>query len=1797
MSHVPGRSFQATKDMSRVVSLIDDTQTKLCLKPQSGTFVESRVLVNVIEKELMRVLKTELGRNVTAEITLRGSTVTDWLMDEKDLSADLDFVITVLYDDLLPLPQNINAFMKKVLLNSFMQIRNGKEGWQRLNPMLGSDEQDVLSVFMKMGVDHEHIFNTDGRGLFKKAPLSVFNDRTKTWMSFNCLKSVQSGPELDITCVFRSKHSQEAQDFLHNAVAIVLDEDEGDGIKFLQPEEQVAQALKNRSIVILDSMHHGIFRLFYEAVGKGRRMLDKQEYRNGMILLRQALDKGRRAVSKDTYGGGADKPARFGFLWNFIREKAASRQKNFPLYFLMTACRTASLIAESESSPKQVGLAAHFSGNSFDTFKEMLIDDREHYLDLLPQWARELFDPRKQKCPFECLTDIATLQSHFLPSKDSYEESEVVATDSGVLRITGSRRSGYLHCIDTPIEELIHIARNIPEELIESACPRMFSSMPEEITGDDRWLWLFCQTYGTDKEITIGDKRNLLQYLPALLKFQLMQSKPELTTLLYEVIDCADKQVISHSYKELLLANKPLLPELISLLPGYSVCPAALQTAKKALLKADPKWLIDFYELYPKPAEQIATLLLEEIDFASTSIKFIKSILDKNQILALHCFDRSNPEHQRACFTDQPEKWSLLLSQAGVDPTAFIRCLLATHTPYGENECLLAAQAIASPTVGEEVRVQLGWKYLPHIMKTDEKLAFDCFTQFESKAQQALFIDHPEGWSKILLAIDFNPKMVNPCLLNNTQAPGENECLLALKSMTLMLENQGQPIKLAQKYLPLIIEINEERAFDCFKEFQLSGQTEIFISQPEKWSKLLLKMPLDQKTVISYLLSSKQPHEENECRLAWQWITIMVEQNNRPLRLVKEYLPSITPMICERGTSFFPRYPELIAKLGEGTLKGETSHEFNELIGAENARIAKELEYITSGASAVDDFLAQFHPSASKKTERLKKLLQLKDGGFLLPREKITALLTVVQKGVANMDIETQKLMIPVIQWAVLSSMGEVDLGPFLTNKNTLATYRNDLKVTEQLEYCTALMHYPNWAQHAEAYHRELKIESALSGDKNILAFSTYCNLLKTQNPEVFFSFISNLLEDSRIKLLQAQYPVLVDLIINERKALKAEEQISLILALISRARTECPSIALEGIYRFLKGVDQHTCDRFILEASFMLPKNPTSIEIKKAIADSMITYIASPTHPQWDAEVSAILIENILQLEQGTVPVKSWQQILGMAPSVDPKYLPAILKRCSTPLKEKEREVVLAEQLDLARQYHDLVARRDSWNAWTEGHSCLYELAIDSRNFELLTWIQATELRVPKEYAVKMKNKFIDALTCSLDLALIESLSPLNYLEEKDKNFIYLSMLDKPHSFLDQSSLSQILQVLGPDLDLDQIWKKIVAKNKTERVFKDEFHALGQLYKLLQPRGSQALMKKWDKLLLAESIKAVPLVSRELEVKRHSPLLDSLYEHIAPCLPEKELFIQPLVSSANPKIQYFLQFNQMMDWIDYKDSDHLLGYAKALADYATPWVLLKTAIEEPCDPSQLVFLYQLLYTLNLCSEDGAIPISTPSCQKAFKELLMSIAEIAPPNQRSSAIEYENEKLVILANFFGLIAQQLKLPESFSKKMTEMSAFKLNAMNQILQQRHRVPKLDDEVLLPDFFIRLVWVLPDPELAAYVLFETMRRSVNVEYREKNKGAVDAFFTRYGDFADIVLQFDSQLYNTELLRPVLQDAYELMSRPTIYKEGAAADGIAVGFRKLNDRLFIPLGISETEKSGMPKPQSMMDRQKGD
>lgn len=383
------------------------------------------------------------------------------------------------------------------------------------------------------------------------------------------------------------------------------------------------------------------------------------------------------------------------------------------------------------------------------------------------------------------------------------------------------------------------------------------------------------------------------------------------------------------------------------------------------------------------------------------------------------------------------------------------------------------------------------------------------------------------------------------------------------------------------------------------------------------------------------------------------------------------------------------------------------------------------------------------------------------------------------------------------------------------------------------------------------------------------------------------------------------------------------------------------------------------------------------------------------------------------------------------------------------------------------------------------------------------------------------MKNKFIDALTCSLDLALIESLSPLNYLEEKDKNFIYLSMLDKPHSFLDQSSLSQILQVLGPDLDLDQIWKKMFSKNKAEHVFNNEFHALGQLYKLLQPLGSQTLMKKWDKLLLAESIKAVPLVSRELEVKKHSPLLDSFYEHIAPCLPEKDVSIKPLVSSANPKIQYFLQFNQMMDWICYKDSDHLFGYAKALAEYATPWVLLKTAIEEPCDPSQLIFLYQLLYTLNLCSEDDTIPISTPSCHKAFTELLTSIAEITRPNRHSSAIEYENEKLVILAHFFQLIAQQLKVPDSFSTKLMEMSDFKLNAMNQILQQRHRFPKLDDEVLLPDFFIRLVWILPDPELAAYVLFETMRRSVNVEYREKNKGAVDAFFTKYDDFADIVL----------------------------------------------------------------------------
>ncbi|MCX6986804.1 MAG: hypothetical protein NT065_01405 [Chlamydiae bacterium] len=54
---------------------------------------------------------------------------------------------------------------------------------------------------------------------------------------------------------------------------------------------------------------------------------------------------------------------------------------------------------------------------------------------------------------------------------------------------------------------------------------------------------------------------------------------------------------------------------------------------------------------------------------------------------------------------------------------------------------------------------------------------------------------------------------------------------------------------------------------------------------------------------------------------------------------------------------------------------------------------------------------------------------------------------------------------------------------------------------------------------------------------------------------------------------------------------------------------------------------------------------------------------------------------------------------------------------------------------------------------------------------------------------------------------------------------------------------------------------------------------------------------------------------------------------------------------------------------------------------------------------------------------------------------------------------------------------------------------------------------------------------------------------------------------------------------------------MSRPTIYKEGAAADGIARGVRKLIDRLFIPLGICGIEKSVMPKPQSMMDRRKGE
>ena len=731
-SQLPGRaspSRDEARDTSRVDTLLK-TPTTLSLTAHQTRSATPKELVTHIQKGVIGLLQAKYPKEkIPSEISLKGSTVTDWLMDQ-DLTADLDFIIKFLYnpDTVPPFSMGgdeLNSLMRTALLNAFITISGGSA----LLDLSNTENNTRILDDLASSIDYRHIFHPS-HGTFKK-PLTSFQDTTKKiWIHISCFRLAEPtqaacapGPEVDITCVFCPQDLGSSQDFLHNAVSILIRDSES-LLQFSKNEKDVIQALRERSIVVLDpEMHNGIFRLFYEAVGKGRHICNKPEdYTKGMTLFSNAVKK----------------PQSFQFFWRFINEKSQSRGPNFPLYFLMTAYTTASLIARAVSRSEQ-GASTAPSLDPLGFFKKTLIEDKAQYVHLLPSWAQHLFNEPADQCPLECLAQIATLQAHFSPS----EKFEVTPAADATLRITGNRSTGYLHCFDKPLEELLSLVKELPEALVQSALTEILSSIPPQIKGHDRWLWLFCQTYGTDKEITIAQKENIAGYLPTLARFQLMESKLKKTDtpqfqlhqLLQELIPGIDEQLIPTSYKELLKKNPTLSPELTCLLPGYqAVMPKpALQAAKDSLLKGSPEWLIEFHRFYPVEGKDLASLLVKDTHPSLESIQFINALLimDETGIFTFHCFnDVSHKEYQQACFTADPEKWSQLLSMQPVDPQTFIPCLLATTTLARENECLLAAKCIQTKLLQLDRPVKLALKYLPRLKELILKHGISFFREY-----------------------------------------------------------------------------------------------------------------------------------------------------------------------------------------------------------------------------------------------------------------------------------------------------------------------------------------------------------------------------------------------------------------------------------------------------------------------------------------------------------------------------------------------------------------------------------------------------------------------------------------------------------------------------------------------------------------------------------------------------------------------------------------------------------------------------------------------------------------------------------------------------------------------------------------------------------------------------------------------------------------------------------------------------------------------------------------------------------
>ena len=1356
-SQLPDRaspSRDETRDTSRVDTLLK-TPTTLSLSPHQTRSAIPKELVTHIQEEVIRLLQVHHPKEkITTEISLKGSTVTDWLMGQ-EFTADLDFVIKFLYNPDTAPPfsfqdTELNELMQTVLLNAFIRISGGEGGSALLELNKPRQNSSILQDLpSSLGIDYQHIFHPT-TGTFKK-PLTSFQDTTKKiWKHITCFRLAKptqaacaAGPEVDITCVFCPQELASSPDFLHNAVSILI-RDREYLVQFSENQTAVIQALRERSIVVLDpQMHNGLFRLLYEAVGKGRHICNKPEdYTKGITLLAQAVDK----------------PKSFQFFWKFMKEKSQSRGPDFPLYFLMTAYTTASLIARAGSRSEQ-GASTALPLDPLGFFKKIIITNKAQYLNLLPYWAQQLFNEPGDQCPLESLAQIATLQAHFSPS----EQFEVTPAADEILRITGNRWTGYLHCFDKSLEELLSLVTKLPDALLQSALTEILTSIPKQIKGHDRWLWLFSQTYGTDKEIKIAQKENIAGYLPTLARFQLMESKltktdtPQfrLHQLLQDLILGIDEQVIPTSYKELLNTNPTLSPELTCLLPAYqaSMPKPALQAGKDSLLKGSPAWLLDFHRFYPVEGKDLAALLVKDTHPSLESIQFINALsrIDETGILTFHCFKAlSNIEDQQACFRADPEKWSQLLSMQPLDPQTFIPCLLATTTLAGENECLLAAKYIQT--------------------------------------------------------------------------------------------------------------------------------------------KLL--------------------------------------QMDRPVKLALKYLPRLKELILKHGISFFREYPKLILDLSTANQKGKPNEDLDLYLKAEN----KEL---TDGDLKIAVHVTRY--ATSKKQDQaqiLKDLLDL-SSTHPLPIRLIEPLLTAVSTNTHNSTVEAQKSLLAFIRWAACSQINPGQLDRYLEKKQIQTLYATELKLDEQLQHCSALKNYPSWPIHAPAYHSTLKIRDALKPqDKE--ALSTYFAAVKRNTPQVFSQFIEAFLIDTKTKLPPPQYPLLLDLLINEPGALTPAQQMPLIIKLLERARIEYPTIHLGTIDTYLKAIetslDPDALDQLILQVSFLIGTSATDRMTINTLGERILTAILCKP----DEKNSLILIDNILELPEEALTSASWQKLLTPSIPLSIEHLHAVVSRCLATLpstKGKEKANVLAQQCEIAQKYHILAEIKGISTDWTDGHTFLYQSAIQSQNWTLLQLIQKLQVQLPLQTGKQLKKEVIALLKTSLDIKLIQQVGPSHEFNQDDYLSIYWAMVSNPVCIQTEDLLTRILALEKPcEENFNQLLPTIKSHLKG-----DMFHALALILKAWPLFKEE---KCWKNLLFKESRSVCKDLAQEVTPQRLEKPLNSLsafYTHLFPLMSEGKAPIPPLNNeSEDLKIKYFLQFQGLVGCLVISTSDYAELFYTYTANFLT---------------------------------------------------------------------------------------------------------------------------------------------------------------------------------------------------------------------------------------------------------------------